>query len=364
MSGACNHPHEWAAEPLVSITVLNWNGEHFLRQCLESLWPDRCPHVEVAVIDNGSTDRSVPMVREEFPGVPVITLPGNLGVAGGRNASVPYLRGRFIVFLDNDVTVERGWLPPLINLMMQDMRIGIATPKVLLRRLPGRVQGVGGYFKLWTGNRELGFGQPDDDYRSGQIIEPFFAFGAALVVRRRLLEYLGGFDEQMFPTGAEDLDLAWRIRLSGYRVVCLTDSVVYHHLSGTRGIFGHRSIALNVYHVLRTMVKCLSWPNLLHCVPAYMSFSITMGTVLSILFKDPRFFGGVFWALGRFASSMPELRRTRTVTQRFRVMPDREVLRSVGSGLSETPTELWRKFGVMREIERRMTELSRTPGSL
>src|SRR3990170_2787447 len=137
VSGACNHPHEWAAEPLVSITVLNWNGEHFLRQCLESLWPDRCPHVEVAVIDNGSTDRSVPMVREEFPGVPVIPLPGNLGVAGGRNASVPYLRGRFIVFLDNDVTVERGWLPPLINLMMQDMRIGIATPKVLLRRLPG-----------------------------------------------------------------------------------------------------------------------------------------------------------------------------------------------------------------------------------
>ncbi len=352
MADVCNHPAEWTAEPLVSITVLNWNGERFLRRCMASLGQAICPHMELVLIDNGSTDRSVSIVEEEFPFVSVISLPRNLGVAGGRNAAVPHLRGRFIVFLDNDATVQRGWLPPLIDLMMKDPQVGIATPKVLFSGLSGRVQGVGGYLKLWTGNTGLGDGQPDDVYPPGRVIEPFFAFGAALAVRRELFEYLGGFDEQMFPTGVDDLDLAWRARLSGYKVVCLTESVVYHHVSGTRGILSHRSLALHVYHLLRTMVKCLSWPNLLHAVPAYMTYAITMGTALSIVAKNPRFLGAILWALGRFATSISELRQSRVATQELRVLSDKKALRSDGFGLCESPVELWRKLQLMNEVSR------------
>ncbi len=356
MVAVCSHPSDWTAEPLVSIMVLNWNGERFLRRCVDSLQHVLCPHVELVVVDNASTDRSVSMIKQEFPTVPVVILPTNLSHAPGRNAAVPYLKGRFIVFLDNDVTVERGWLHPLVNEMLRDPRVGISTPKIRLSALPGRLQGVGGYLKLWTGNRELGYGYPDDFYAPGETIEPFYGFGAALVVRRDVFEHVGGFDDRMFPTGTDDLDLAWRTRLAGYRVVCLTDSVVNHYLSGARGVLNHHTISFHTYHLLRTMAKCLSWPNLVHSIPAYITFALASGAATSVLSRNPRLFAAILSALGRFAMSLPELRHSRAATQKLRTLPDSTVLRSQGFGLCETPAELWRKLQMMRAIAKHHRE--------
>lgn len=363
VAAGCGHPSDWVAEPLVSIMVLNWNGEGFLRRCVESLYRDVCPHVELVVVDNASTDRSVSMMKQEFPTVPVIVLPTNLSHAAGRNAAVPYLKGRFIVFLDNDVTVEKGWLHPLVTLMLLDPSIGISTPKIRLSALPGRLQGVGGYLKLWTGNRELGYGRPDDFYAPGEVIEPFYGFGAALVVRRDVFEHVGGFDDRMFPTGTDDLDLAWRARLAGYRVVCVTDAVVNHYLSGARGVLDPHTISFHTYHLLRTMAKCLSWPNLLHAMPAYSTFAIASGAATSVLSRDPRVFTAIVSALGRFALSIPEVRHSRAATQRLRTAPDSTVLRSQGFGLCETPAELWRKLQIMRALAKHHRE-DNSPGRL
>ena len=360
----CNHPAEWTAQPLVSVTVLNWNGERLLRRCLESLSQDACPHVELVLIDNGSTDGSVPLVRHEFPDVSVIALPTNLGVAGGRNAAISHLRGTFVVFLDNDVVVDRGWLPPLIDLLSTHPQAGIATPKMILSELPDRLHGVGGYLKLWTGHRELGYGRPAGAYPPGRVVEPFFAFGAALATSKRLLEHLRGFDDEMFPTGVEDLDLAWRARLSGYKVFCVTDSVVYHHLSATRGVLTPESLSLQVQHLLYTMTKCLSWPNLVHTLPVYAAYAVTMSAALSLISGNPRFFGAVLRALRRFVASIPRAWRRRVVTQRLRAVPDPMALHSEGFGLLETPGELWRKLHVMMDISRRraarLTPIGRT----
>ena len=115
-AGACNHGAHWEETPLVSVMVLNWNKRELLRACLESLRPDICPHVEVVAVDNGSTDGSVALVKEEFPEVRVVAHAENLGFSRGYNAAVPEVEGRCLVFLNNDTEVERGWLAPLISI--------------------------------------------------------------------------------------------------------------------------------------------------------------------------------------------------------------------------------------------------------
>jgi len=346
----CNHPSSWKEEPLVSVTVLNWNGINFLRECLDSLMPDICPHVEVVLADNGSTDGSLAMARTLYPEVRIVDNQSNLGVAGGRNATVPHLRGRFIVFLDNDVVVVRGWLPPLIEHLINNPKVGVSTAKLLLSRLPGRIQSVGNYYKLWTGNREIGFGEPEDLYPDGSIIEPFYASGATLAVQKELFEYLGGFDERMFPTGADDIDFCWRARLAGYKVVCLPEAGVYHHMSLTRGIYSPNSVKLHVHHLLRTMVKCQSRANLLHSIPAYIGFTLALGVGFSILNRDLRVLFAILTAIVLFTRDVGELRQSRSVTQKLRKVADRVVFKSEKFGLLEPPWELWHRSRVMKKM--------------
>lgn len=351
--GCHTHDAGWDERPLVSVLVLNWNGKRFLRPCLRSLLGNTCPHVELILVDNGSTDESVSLVRSEFPEVRIVGHNDNLGFSQGYNVAVSHAKGRFLIFLNNDTVVKRGWLVPLIQHLIDNRDVGITTSKILFQGTQV-VNTAGGYLKLWTGVGELGYGQPEEALPAGRLIEPFYASGAAMAIRRDLFEQLGRFDDRMFAYG-EDLDLSWRARLAGYRIVHISESIVYHHLSGTWGGLNPRKVRMVTSHYIRAMLKCLSVMNLLHSLPAHVAFAVVKGLALSMIKTTPAYLVSVVAAFGDVIRDRNEIRRGRRTTQRLRRNPDRVALSSENFGLLDSPWHFWRLLRLTQKIDRQVS---------
>jgi GT2 family glycosyltransferase len=326
--------------------VLNWNGEAFLRPCLDSLAEETCKHVEVLLIDNGSKDRSVETVSREYPCVRVVAHTTNMGFSRGYDAAAPDARGDYLVFLNNDTVVRKGWLVPLID-GLQESAVGITTSKILFYGLP-LIQAAGGKLKLWTGPWELGYGSEQDSF-DGPCIEPFFACGAAMAMPRWLFDKLGGFDPSFFAY-CEDLDISWRARLAGYKVRLASQSVVYHHYAASHGALNAYKVRMVTENYLATMVKCLSAPNLAHSLPAYLAFIVVKGATVSVLKRKPAYLGQVVVAIANTVRNLPELLRRRRRTQAQRVTRERDVLRSYGFGLLDSPGTLFRAYRLLDSV--------------
>src|SRR2546428_13428632 len=127
----CHHSSNWGEGTVASVLILNWDGQRFLPPCLNSVLTDACKHVEVCLVDNGSTDDSLACVGRDFPRVRMVALPENLGFGRAYNAAVDEISGRFVVFLNNDTVVEKGWLGPLINELLTEPKVAITTSTVL-----------------------------------------------------------------------------------------------------------------------------------------------------------------------------------------------------------------------------------------
>ncbi len=220
---------------MISIIIVNYNGCHFLDDCLSALEHQTCPRdrFEVLLVDNASVDGSADHVRAHFPWVRVIDAGRNLGFAAGNNLGFRHARGELIALLNNDTIVDPGWLAALVATLGDDPTIGATTSKILLRDEPGVLNSTG--LNLYRdgrggdrGFRELDVGQYD---RSPEV---FGACGASVLLRRSLLDDIGEFDESFFMY-CEDLDLFWRAQRRGWRCVYTPASVVRHVHCGTSG---------------------------------------------------------------------------------------------------------------------------------
>jgi GT2 family glycosyltransferase len=344
MKGTCTHSPSWEDGVVISVLVLNWNGREYLSACITSVLEDACPHVEVLVVDNGSVDGSAVDVSLQFPEVRIVRHSSNLGFSQGYNRAAPEARGRVIVFLNNDTIVTPGWLGHLASELLSDPAVGVACSRVLF--LDGSViNSLGGQLRLWTGSQELGYGQDKAFLEARRIVEPFYASGASMAIRRDLFNELNGFDPLIFAYG-EDLDICWRARLRGYRVICVMESIVYHHGSAAWGIFNPKKVQLVTYGQIRAMVKSLSLRNLSHSIPAYVAFAVMKGIVISTLKRNPRYLIAVLAAFGAILNNLSDLRKERTRTQATRRFPDAVALKSEGFGLAVSPIEAWRVIRV------------------
>jgi len=228
------------------VIVVNWNGRQWLEGCFKALRQQTRPADEVVLVDNGSTDGSLDYVRATFPEVKVVVLEGNRGFAGGNNAGAAATNAEFLVFLNNDTRPDAGWLDALIRSTESDASVGLATSRIVYLDSPSVIDSagdgylrVGGAFKHAHGSMAAG---------AGPSREVFGACGAAFAVRRTVFEELEGFDEDFFMV-YEDVDLSYRARLRGWRVVYAHDAIVEHAGSASMGrasdsavFFGQRNL--------------------------------------------------------------------------------------------------------------------------
>lgn len=222
-----------STRPLVSVIIPNWNGVNLLRGCLDSLRAQTYPTTEVIVVDNASTDDSVPVVEREYPEVKLVVLPRNLGLTGGVNRGIEAAGGEIIALLNNDAEADPRWVESLVLGLEAAPDAGFAASKMLLfdRRdilnSAGDTYGVNG-LPANRGVWEQDVGQYDD------ATDVFGACGGAVAYRRSMLDEIGAMDEELFMY-CEDVDLNWRAQIAGYRCVFVPDARVYHRLSATGG---------------------------------------------------------------------------------------------------------------------------------
>ncbi len=216
----------------VSVIIPNWNGAAHLPTCLAALRAQTFRDFEVTLADNASTDGSRELLARDYLEVRLIALDRNLGFAGACNAGLRAARGEFCILLNNDTEAAPDWLAEVLAAFERHPEAGIIASKMLLFDRRNILHTAGDVFRMdgTPGNR--GVWEADrGQYAEGPV---FSANGGSAAYRRLMLDQVGLLDEDFF-FSCEDLDLAWRAQLAGWRVVYAPRAVVYHKLSATGG---------------------------------------------------------------------------------------------------------------------------------
>lgn len=229
---------------LISVIVLNYNGKGFLNSCLSSLASQTYSDFEVIVVDNGSRDGSPEYIEENYPWVRLAKNDENLGFAGGTNVGIRAAKGEFIITLNNDSRADSRFIEELIK-PMADPEVGVCAAKMLFP--DGRINSAGICISRSGAAWDRGMFEPD----RGQyefVEEVFGACAGAALYRREMLDEIGLFDEDFF-LYLEDVDLAFRARLAGWKCIYVPGARVIHHHGGTAGVgsdlavyYGNRNI--------------------------------------------------------------------------------------------------------------------------
>lgn len=222
--------------PRVTIVILTWNASKFLPACLETLLAQQYPAFTIVITDNGSTDGTVPLVRSlypatAFPAIRIIENRANLGFAGGNNIALRDVDTPFVVLLNPDVELAPDWLSQLIEPMVEEPTIGIAGCKIFE---PDGVtlQHAGGYItKPQALSGHYGLGERDVGHHDEQQ-EVEYVMGAAMAIRREVIQSIGLLDEGFF-LYYEDVDYCARTHKAGYRVAYIPDAQLVHNESST-----------------------------------------------------------------------------------------------------------------------------------
>jgi GT2 family glycosyltransferase len=215
------------------LVILNRNGQHLLPGCLEAVAALSRPPLAVILVDNGSSDGSVRATREMHPEVQILVSPTNLGVSGGRNlglaAAMRVPGAEWVLFMDNDTTLDPQAVDRLVQARAGDPRVGMVVPKAYRRHGEKVLASAGGMrFAAWRGAAwDVAAGCIDDGSfdHTGDVEA---ACGFAFFVRRTVLAAVGPFDEAFNPYGWEDVDYSLRVRAAGFRIVYAPDAIVYH----------------------------------------------------------------------------------------------------------------------------------------
>ncbi len=284
-----------------AIVILNWNGQKFLKKFLPAVIKySQNPENEIIVADNGSTDSSVKYLKENFSEVKLILFDKNYGFTGGYNKALEQIDAEYFVLLNSDVEVTENWIAPITSMMDADKNIAAAMPKIISYEKQCSFEyagAAGGYIDK--------FGYP---FCRGRIIDTieedvgqydtvkdiFWASGAAMFVRAELYKKVGGLDNDFF-AHMEEIDLCWRFKNMGYKIVINPKSVVYHVGGGTLPNNSPHKIYLNYRNNLFLLLKNLPKQKIIPIIFSRLVLDGLSGIVYLANFKF-KFFLAVFKA--------------------------------------------------------------------
>jgi GT2 family glycosyltransferase len=259
-----------SVSPKLCTIVVNWNRASDTIECLRSLRQGGVESNHVIVIDNGSTDDSVARIASECPEAEMHQMHGNLGYAKGANAGSKLALERhpdFIFFLNNDAVIAEQSLSKLIEALQRNPDCGLAGPKILYYDNDNIWFAGGSYNRFLGYSKHPGMDGPDD---GGGTEGPVgFITGCALLVRRELIERIGGFDED-FNMYAEDIEFGFRARAAGAGSLYVPSALVRHKVSSSLGIPGSNVMTpQRSYFYARNMIllvlKRVPWPERFTC---------------------------------------------------------------------------------------------------
>lgn len=246
----------------IAVVILNWNGKDFLAKFLPSVVKNS-QDARIIIADNNSTDDSIPFLQTNFKTVDIIRLDKNYGFAGGYNKALEQVEAEYYVLLNSDVEVTENWLASMVNLLDNDSKVAACQPKIkdYHKKTHFEYAGASGGFIDKYGYpfcRGRIFNELEED--SGQYndtSEIFWASGASLFIRSSLYHSIGGLDEYFF-AHMEEIDLCWRLKKQGYKIMVSPQSVVYHVGGGTLDKIKPQKTFLNFRNSLLVLHKNLT----------------------------------------------------------------------------------------------------------
>jgi hypothetical protein len=221
--------------PLVTIIILNWNGKEDTLQCLHSLQRSSYSNFNTIVVDNGSTDGSVPAIRKGFPDLAVIKNRDNLGFTGGNNIGIRHALengAEYVWLLNNDTIIEPDTLAKLVAKAESSPDIALLSPVIHWHEDPASIQFYLSYVDWGTYNI-INFSQEEHD-RYADRSKDYSLWGTALLIKRHVLEKLGGLDDRFFAY-AEDAEYCMRASREGFGIAVDPTSRIFHKNSRATG---------------------------------------------------------------------------------------------------------------------------------
>jgi GT2 family glycosyltransferase len=214
----------------VSVVVVAYNGRDLIGACLDSLLGQTYPATELVVVDNGSSDGTASLVRQDYPSARVVELAKNRGFAGGANVGIACSTGELVAFLNTDATADPGWLAALVGSLVGRPDVGMVASQMRFLADPSTINSAGICLDRAGVAWDRGGGAPAGTIERAD--EAFGPCGGAALYRRALFHDVGAFDEDFFMY-LEDVDLAWRARLAGWRCLYAPEARVLHRHSAT-----------------------------------------------------------------------------------------------------------------------------------
>lgn len=318
---------ERKTSPLVSIVILNWNGQAHVHRCVSHVIEQSYQPIEVIVVDNGSSDGSLQQLKAAHPGLIYIENSGNRGYAAGMNQGIVASHGEFVIPLNQDVCLHPGYVGECVGRIMKDPEIGA----------------IGGRIFAWVGDEltdriRKGEGenylmrkrfQADAGNISAVETWTFAPSGSCPFFRRKMLEDVyetsGYYYDEAFETGWEDGDLYFRMHLRGWKCLFLPSAIAWHVGSGS---VGGRATLISKDLDYQTRVLRNRYFTIAKNLPGAMLLWLSPWLILTefaippyFLIRSPRTLRALAAAWVQFARALPQVAQKRAKIQKNRKVP-------------------------------------------
>lgn len=333
----------------ITVAIVNHNGRHLLERHLPALVAQRDAEFDIVLADNGSTDGSLDLLESDFPAIRVLRLQNNLGFAAANNRIIAATTTPLIAFLNNDASPEPGWLAALDAAAEVHPGFGMFASRMVFAHDPAIVNSAG----ISLDRAGIAWDRHVGDRDAGPTAEVFGPSAGAALYRRTLFEDVGDFDESFFAY-LEDVDLAWRARLAGWRCLFVAEATVRHEHSAT----GTEGSPFKNYHLGRnkiwTILKNYPSPALLYLAPLIAFYDLAAIPLTLLRSRNPAILQGRLSALRHWRQAWEKRRR---------IQSQRRISASAFSDLTDgfqPPWELYRRHRDLRRVLARRESTSKT----
>jgi GT2 family glycosyltransferase len=252
----------------VSVILVNYNGMSHLDACISSVLKQSYTNFEVIFVDNNSSDGSLEYARSKFPNLTFVTNHENLGYAGGINSGLTHATGDYIAPLNRDTEVAPNWLGAMVAFLDENPQVGAVTPKILLFNDRTKINALGLNIHISGLGFCRGLGKEDDNSVAPENVPG--VSGCSYLIRRQLLEQMGGAPGWCF-MGNDDVIVSWLLRLMGFEIYCLPESIVFHKYSLKMSPEKLFTLEKNRHILLLSTLKPLT---LLACLPILLAIEL------------------------------------------------------------------------------------------
>jgi GT2 family glycosyltransferase len=336
---------------LVTVVIPHFNGLDILRDCLDSLYKNRFRPYRTVIVDNGSSDGSPQMIRNEYPWAELICNSENLGYAGACNQGIALAQSEFILLLNNDTVMPENFLEEMCAALINDREAAMVQPKILSiqdKRYFDYSGGCGGEMDIFgypfARGRIFDTVEEDTGQYEGLTNQVFWTSGCALLLRKSVADEIGALDHDFF-AHQEEIDLNWRAQLAGYHNLVTTRTYIYHYSGYTLRSDNQRKMYYNHRNNLILMLKNYSLPLLFILFPVRIMFELATVAADAVFWEGKRARAVVRALLYILFHPIGIFRKNRQV-QRLRKVPDRIILKN-----------MYRRSLVFDHFLRRMTPL-------